>query len=366
LLVEPEQNFPLKSPSISQTQQETDPGMVVSQSVSVSKVSVKMGDVSDGSRSLNTIENNNFNNNYLSEVVSLPIVNPRVAHPPQSYLQHLLEQLNQIATVNVGDYDAHVDNDVEYQLVYKDDSDYISDYELDQLSDEYLDYLYQMYDDIGNVLSFYDDTVINEAEPEIHEYDDDMDSAVIRSEMAIGRALDPEEDITEQLFENVVAPATSEEPDNVNNNKLEYVDKFLNISKEEVKEETTETTIEDFVVELKSTTDNSDVYIKIGIFITVTLAVLIMTAGLIYVMLRRRKIKTVSENSLVTNQDEAAVVNNQVVFQKGLRTTSSLQEHFNSHFGKAAYLYDDLHSLDNDSFLTSLETISEKDRFDWE
>ena len=185
-----------------QTQQENDPGMVVSQSVSVSKVSVKMGDVSDGSRSLNTIENNNFNNNYLSEVVSLPIVNPRVAHPPQSYLQHLLEQLNQIATVNVGDYDAHVDNDVEYQLVYKDDSDYISDYELDQLSDEYLDYLYQMYDDIGNVLSFYDDTVINEAEPEIHEYDDDMDSAVIRSEMAIGRALDPEEDITEQLFEN--------------------------------------------------------------------------------------------------------------------------------------------------------------------
>jgi len=366
LLVEPEQNFPLNSPSISQNPQETDPGMVVSQSVSVSKVSVKMGDVSEGSRSLNTIENNNFNNNYLSEVVSLPIVNPRVAHPPQSYLQHLLEQLNQIATVNVGEYDANVDNDVEYQLVYKDDSDYISDYELDQLSDEYLDYLYQMYDDIGNVLSFYDDTVINEAEPEIHENDDDMDSAVIRSEMAIGRALDPEEDITEQLFENVVAPATSEEPDNVNNNKLEYVDKFLNISKEEVKEETTETTIEDFVVELKSTSDNSDVYIKIGIFITVTLAVLIMTAGLIYVMLRRRKIKTVSENSLVTNEDEAAVVNNQVVFQKGLRTTSSLQEHFNSHFGKAAYLYDDLHSLDNDSFLTSLETISEKDRFDWE
>ena len=32
----------------------------------------------------------------------------------------------------------------------------------------------------------------------------------------------------------------------------------------------------------------------------------------------------------------------------------------------AAYLYDDLHSLDNDSFLTSLETISEKDRFNWE
>ena len=55
-------------------------------------------------------------------------------------------------------------------------------------------------------------------------------------------------------------------------------------------------------------------------------------------MIRRRKIKTVSETSLVTNQDEAAV-NNQVVFQKGLRssTTSSLQEHFNNHFGKVNY-----------------------------
>ena len=47
----------------------------------------------------------------------------------------------------------------------------------------------------------------------------------------------------------------------------------------------------------------------------------------------RRKIKTVAEASLVTNEDEA---NNQVVFQKGLKTstTSSLQEHFNNHFGK--------------------------------
>ena len=35
-------------------------------------------------------------------------------------------------------------------------------------------------------------------------------------------------------------------------------------------------------------------------------------------------------------------------------------------FQSAVYMYDDLHSLDNDSFLTSLETISEKDRFDFE
>ena len=41
-------------------------------------------------------------------------------------------------------------------------------------------------------------------------------------------------------------------------------------------------------------------------------------------------------------------------------------KNINSLFQSSAYLYDDLHSLDNDSFLTSLETISEKDKFNWE
>ena len=83
-----------------------------------------------------------------------------------------------------------------------------------------------------------------------------------------------EEDSAEpegQLFENVVPPVSDEVTAGTVVNKLEYVDKFLNISKEETREETTETTIEDFVVdvELKSTNNNSDIYIKIGIFITV-------------------------------------------------------------------------------------------------
>merc|ERR1712117_976372 len=105
----------------------------------------------------------------------------------------------------------------------------------------------------------------------------------------------------------------------------------------------------DFVVDVEllktSTNNNSDIYIKIGIFITVSLAVLVMTGGLICVMMRR-KIKKVAESSLVTNENESNSINNQVVFQRGLKTstTSSLQEHFNNHFGKsaAAYLYDDL------------------------
>merc|ERR1712141_879842 len=127
---------------------------------------------------------------------------------------------------------------------------------------------------------------------------------------------------------------------------------------EDVNEEATEHTIEDLVVQqvTASNYDDTDFYIKIAIFICVSIAVLVVSGGFLFVMLRR-KIKKVGETVLVTNEDE---LNNQVVFQTQLKQTSSLQDHISSnHFGKSAYLYDDLHSLDNDSFLTSLETISE-------
>jgi len=376
LMVDPQKTFYFKSlhhPILqSENVNETDPNVVVSKSVSVSKVSVKMGDVTE-EKPFQEVFENNVNNNYLSEVVSLPIVNPRVVQPADNFLQHLLDQLNQVSAVNV-DNDALnyvADDDSDYQLMYKDE-EYFSDYDLDHLSDEYLDYLYQIYDDMSNVLSLYDDItddVVDDSAPVINileENNNDFGEAFSRSKQAEGRSLDPEEEITEQLVDNIVAPIAEEVTADTVSNKLEYVDKFLNTSKEEVKEETMETTIEDFVVELKST-NNSDVYIKIAIFITVTLAVLIMTGGLIFVLMKRKKIKTVSETSLVTHQEDS-VNANQVVFQKGLKTstTTSLQEHFSNHFGKAAYLYDDLHSLDNDSFLTSLETISEKDKFDWD
>merc|ERR1711983_147451 len=327
LLVEPQPDnisilsYPIVQ-SVNVNESRSDPNVVVSSTVSVSKVSVKK-DVSVGSeRSLHGFEHN-LNNNYLGDVVSLPIVNPRVAQPPDNFLQQLLDQLQQVASVSVAvdnlDHAEAVANniddadDVHYQLVYKDDEDYYSDYDqydLDHLSDEYLDYLYQIYDEMNNDITYFDDDTENVVNPEaeavviLHEDYLDEDSTISRSEQAKGRALDVEEDITEQLFENVVAPA----------------------SEEEVKEETTET-IEDFVVEELKHSNNSDVYIKIGIFITVSLAVLIMTGGLIFVMMRR-KIKTVAEASLVTNEDEANCVNNQVVFQKGLKTssTSSLQE----------------------------------------
>merc|ERR1711941_234180 len=95
------------------------------------------------------------------------------------------------------------------------------------------------------------------------------------------------------------------------------VNKFVSISREEeVREDSSpETTmVEDFVVDVALTaSDNSDIYI------TVSLAVLIMTGGLIFVMMRRKivgKLKTVAESSLVTSQDEAASN------QRGLRTST--------------------------------------------
>jgi len=383
--------------------------MVVSKSVSVSKVSVKMGDVTEqGERGdLNNLET--FLDPALYDaygVASLPIVNPRAtdqsqlsmrptdqSQHPEMLLRYLLDQLQQVATVSVGSEggEQYPQDSDEYQLVYRDE-DYYSDYNLDHLSDDYLDYLYQIYDDLDNEITYYDDDLYddNDAAAAVSVVQKDhLSGAFSRSGEAEGRALeedmrgedvreedDREEDVTE-LFDNVVAPGVAEvavvSSRPVNSVVNKYVDKFLNISREEeVREDNSpETTmVEDFVVDVALTaSDNSDIYIKIGIFITVSLAVLIMTGGLIFVMMRRkivRKLKTVAESSLVTSQDEAA--SNQVVFQRGLRTstTTSLQEHFNNHFGKsgAAYLYDDLHSLDNDSFLTSLETISERDR--WE
>merc|ERR1711868_236501 len=201
LLVEPQPDnisilsYPILQ-SVNVNESRSDPNVVVSSTVSVSKVSVKK-DVSVGSeRSLHGFEHN-LNNNYLGDVVSLPIVNPRVAQPPDNFLQQLLDQLQQVASVSVAvDNLDHAEavasniddaDDVHYQLVYKDDEDYYSDYDqydLDHLSDEYLDYLYEDYLD--------------------------EDSTISRSEQAKGRALDVEEDITEQLFENVVATASEE------------------------------------------------------------------------------------------------------------------------------------------------------------
>jgi len=353
--------------------------------VSVSKVSVKMGRVSDSVREGRNVAGDDSEesilsdhpliNNYLTPG-DLPIVNPRVppqlhpqlhpqlSQPQDSFLAQLLEQLTAVANVTVNDqlfpHYNDVQDDAQYQLVYKDD--YLSDYDLDQLSDDYLDYLYEIYDDLSADLTYYDDVIdtidsvndVVEAVVKVEEVNNNLDEAFSRSEAVSGRLAD---DVAE---EELIETGAASEAEIVNSvNKLEYVDR--------VAEEALEQTMEDLTVQqdpASSFSEDTDFYVKIAILTCVSIAVLFVSGGLLFVILRR-KIKKVGETTLVTNEDE---FNNQVVFQTQLKPSSALQDHiFTNHFGKSAvYMYDDLHSLDNDSFLTSLETISEKDRFDFE
>merc|ERR1712172_420715 len=94
---------------------------------------------------------------------------------------------------------------------------------------------------MGNGISYYDtEYVDNDATQLVNR--DDLSGAISISGEAEGRVL-LEEDITEkqeqqhitepegQLFENVLPPVSDEVTAGTVVNKLEYVDKFLNISK---------------------------------------------------------------------------------------------------------------------------------------
>merc|ERR1711997_712735 len=327
---------------ISQDLTEPDGRVVVSKSVSVSKVSVKVGDVSIA---------RNYDHQHP------PVLNPRASQPVDNLINQFLEQLRLTAAGSLQPE----------ETLYQDEEDYYSDYL--HPSDDYLNYLYEMYS-IGD--DYYQET---DGEEKLGDDANNLYEEFNRSKDPSGRTVDVEEEFSEQLFENgslTAAHLLTEEPHIASKDRLELLelaDKFFNVSKQTGDEAGTKH--EDFSStrkKLKSSNDNSDVYIKIGIFITVTIAVLLVTGGLVFVMMKR-KIKTVMETNLMTNE-QPTKGHSQFVFQsrgiKGL-TTSTIQENFNNHFGKSsAYLYDDLHSLDNDSFLTSLETISEKDKFNWE
>merc|ERR1712106_561290 len=106
------------------------------------------------------------------------------------------------------------------------------------------------------------------------------------------------------------------------------------------------------IVEFSSSKTTLDLNIKIGIFVVVALGVLIITV--VAVLVLRRKVRSAK---LVIDEDESTT-DSQFAFSRSLtNNSSSIQEHFYSNFGKQAACYpsDDLHSLGNDSFLTSLE-----------
>ena len=248
---------------------DTDSKIVISKSVSVSKVSVKVGDVRIARRyELEDEENQN-----LIDHPHPPVLNPRASQPMDKIINHFLEQLRYFASIEADrQTEANLDDDEVH--LYGTDEDHEDDYYSDYIhpSDEYLDYLYEIYDNSGE--DYYHETVVNEIPGDDN---NDLDKEFTRSEESSGSSEDFEEEFSEQLFENgslVGVGLLTEDPVTANRDKLDFADKFLNVSK--VRDDEAGVTIEDFVVELKST-KNSDVFIKIGIFITVTVAVLIMT-----------------------------------------------------------------------------------------
>merc|ERR1712154_118884 len=166
------------------------------------------------------------------------------------------------------------------------------------------------YNSIGD--DYYEES---EAEEKVGDNANNLYEEFSRSEGPSGRTVDVEEEFSEQLFENgslTAAHLLTEEPHIASKDKL--VDKFFNVSKQT--SDVAGTKHEDFsstTKKLKSSHDNSDVYIKIGIFITVTIAVLLVTGGLVFVMMKR-KIKTVMETNLVTNE-QPTKGHSQFVFQ---------------------------------------------------
>merc|ERR1712244_215171 len=135
---------------------------------------------------------------------------------PETLLRYLLDQLQQVATVSVGSEggEEYPQDSDEYQLVYRDEG-YYSDYNLDHLSDDYLDYLYQIYDDLDNEITYYDDDLYddNDAAAAVSVVQKDhLSGAFSRSGEAEGRALEEdmrEEDVREEDVREDNSPETT-------------------------------------------------------------------------------------------------------------------------------------------------------------
>jgi len=370
--------------------------MLVSKSVSVSRVSVEMG----GVRVAKTIpgvdqrlKTNNYNDNDSDN------------KNPQSFFQKLISQLKSLAADNSGEEtneessEEESDNSSsamrltggeEYTLVYRDE-DYVGDEEY--FTDEYLNYNYYYGDDdisdtYGDIIDInesmqgdyrsidYNDNIEAKENDELSEPanqnhgnnsadslvtgNDDAPDLVrpspsrIRSDQARGRSLIlPESDLkhsSEEIFktENEVL-------------KSEQI-VFVKETKDIIDDQVNEHSEMDFVLDYSMSRPLIDLNIKIGIFVGVVLGILIITV--LVVLVTRRKARSAK---LVIDEDQSTT-DSQFAFSRGLNNNSSIiQEHLSSHFGKApCYPSDDLHSLDNDSFLTSLETMHGRDKLSWD
>ena len=199
-----------------------------------------------------------------------PVLNPRASQPLDNLINQFLEQLRLTS------------GETQYQLDYgpEAEEDYYSDYL--HPGDDYLNYLYEMYNTIGD--DYYQET---DGEEKVGDNLNNLLEEFSRSKDPSGRPVDVEEEFSEQLFENGSLTATHlliEEPRTASKDKLELGDKFFNASQQTG--DKAGTTSEDFsstTKKLSPTNANSDVYIKIGIFITVTIAVLLVTGNILII-----------------------------------------------------------------------------------
>ena len=232
--------------------EEGQAGMRVSKSVSVSKVSVKVGDV------------------------RVAAEEPQEDLLVTNYWKNLLFQLNSIN---------HAQNsDIDYQLIYKDD--YFDSDELDNLSDDYLNYLYDIYDEIDYVYN--SDSASLEAIQNDNELapsaqtaeilvEDNKKSEVLEAETNKQLITNTENEKFKNIFDlNIKAiPILHERA---------TTEKYT--TTEQPEPEMVKTEERAFMVEITGTEGDVDVYIKIGIFVTISAAVLVVSGihGLIAVL----------------------------------------------------------------------------------
>jgi len=361
----------------------------VSQSSSVSKVSVKMGGVSVSGRDTEGSR---------GERKLAAGFNQLEADVRQSFFQQLLDKLQDLADVRVeeeeegemewseeGEADHHLNSLEEapagYQLIYRDD------YRDDEV-DDYGDY-YGLYADI------YDD-MLEEEQLRLEESWQVPESPAAapmdllpepeegRSSYARGRALtfgiaeNQEEDKVVEMLEIEEEEAEKGELEEVSvavsvgvrrpNVATTPTDEVEKEAEEEVGGRSGDTQEEEEEIAAEVLIDRSKVELltfrnKIGIFIGVVMIVLTISVvlGMISVSLRRaRRGKRMMKEDEISQADTVSTV------METSSYTGLPDSVYSNYIRKSSLSCDELTELDNDSFLTSLETISVMDRFGWD
>merc|ERR1711936_1144388 len=371
----------------------------VSQSSSVSKVSVKMGGVSISGRDTKELR---------VERKLAAGFNQLEADVRQSFFQQLLDRLQDLADVRVEEEESEENKEelaewskegeeethhhlnsleeapVGYQLIYRDD-------EVDDYTDYYgIPYVYYTDEDYADILE--------EEQLRLEESWQTPESLAAspmellprlpeegRSSFARGRALTFDvadkqgEKKVEEMLEIIEEEAEKEELEEVSasvsvgvrlpNVATTPTDEVEKEAEEEVGRRSGDTQEEEEEgIAAEVLIDRSRVELltfrnKIGIFIGVVMIVLTISVvlGMISVSLRRaRRGKRMMKEDEISQADTVSTV------METSSYTGLPDSVYSNYIRKSSLSCDELTELDNDSFLTSLETTSVMDRFGWD